>query len=292
MPRFNTETRMLPHPVIEDGNFSFPQGDYQVSHKPSAESSTEVILTHKLEGAPFIQKLIEERRAEFACLVSVPKTGYRKLHTSKDSEQRIGWDLDIAGEPPWLWPIILYVDGNLQNGTWGKEDGVADIWLNQGIYIPKGARLARHRYLRPSSEIRHLLRAECGDSNMSPGTFTVSASSNDGFYFRLVAAEDIYKFIQNPQGQSALRGSIITHAVSECFHILKTNHGTSEEGVNEWEQHSNLVALSKWLEDEGLDRNWEDKGIVSHWSEDNFDALRVATELYPIDSSTLEEDDE
>ena len=293
MPRFNTETRMLPHPAVEDGNFSFPQGDYQVSHEPSAESITEVILYHKLEGAPFIQKMIEEGRAEFACLVSVPKTGYRKLHTSKDSEQRISWDLDIAGEPPWLGPIILYIDGNLRNGTWVEADGVADIWLNQGVYIPKGARLARHRYLRPSSEIRHLLRAECDDSDsMKPGTFTVSANSNDGFYFRLVAAEDIYKFIQNPQGNSALRRSIITNAVSECFHILKTDYGTSEEGINEWEQHPNLVALSKWLEGEGLDRHWEDKKIIHHWSEDGFDAIRIATELYPVDISTTAEENE
>ena len=296
MPRSNTATRMLPHPAIEDGNFSFPYGDYKVSHKPSENSSTEVILHHELEGegTRFIQKLIEEDKAEFACLVSVPKTGYRQLHMSKTSEQKINWDLSVAGEPPQLEPVILYVDGNLQNGTWTEEHGVAELWLNQAIYIPKGARLARHRTLRPSSEIRHLLRAKCDDS-MRQGTFTVSPNSNEGFYFSLIAAEDIYKFIQNPQGNSALRGSIVTHAVGECFHILKTDYGASDEGEdegNKWERHPNLVALSKWLENEGLDRHWEDKGIVHHWSEDGFDAVRVATELYPIDSSTLEEDNE
>ena len=296
MPRSNTSARMLPHPAIEDGNRSFPQGDYWVRREPSGNSDTGVILHHKLEGAPFIQKLIEEGKAKFACLVSVPKTGYRKLDISENSEQKISWNSDIVGEPPWLGPCILYVGEDLEGGTWAQGDGVAESWLNQGIYIPKGARLAKGRYLRPSSEIGHtnMLHAK-KDGTMKSGTFKVEPNSNDGFSFSLIASTDIYEFIHAPRGNLALRNSILTHAVSACFHILKTdydapveddeNNGNEESGEgsnNQWKQFSNLVALSEWLENKG----------VLHWSDYGFDAVEVATKLYPIGIPDPDEGDE
>ena len=296
MPKSNTSARMLPHPAIEDGNRSFPRGDYRVNREPSGNTDTGVILYHKLEGAPFIQSLIDRGDAKFACLVSVPKTGYRKLDISESSKQEISWDSDIVGEPPWLGPCILYVGEDREGGTWTQEDGVAEIWLNQEIYIPKGARLAKGRYLRPSSEIGHtnMIHAK-KDETMKPGTFRVEANSNEGFSFSLIAATNIYEFIHTPRGNLALRDSILTHAVSECFHILKTdynapvedeeNNSNEEDGEgrnNEWKQFPNLVALSEWLGDKK----------VPHWSDYGFDAVKVATDLYPIGIPALEEDDE
>ena len=283
MPKSNTSARMLPHPSIEDGNRSFPKGDYHVSHKLSENSRTEVVLNHKLEGAPFIQNLIEDGKAKFACLMSVPKIGYRELRISKNSEQKINWNSDIAGKrPPLLRPGILYVGEDLEDGTWTEEDGVAEIWLNQEIYIPKGARLAKGRYLRPKlGEL--LLRAKCYEE-MKPGTFTVSVDTGDGFYFILKAARDVFEFIQ--RDDSALKHSIITHAVTACFHILKTGYNASDEyevknGIEEgeegsgkeWKHYPNLVALSELLKNRGID---------DHWSNDDFDAVKVATELYRI----------
>ena len=260
---------MLPHPAIEDGNRSFPQGDYQVGHKPSGNSNTEIVLHHKLEGAPFIQSLIDQGDAEFACLMSVPKAGYRELRRSKSSEQKIDWNPDIAGKrPPELGPCILYVGEDLEGGTWVQEDGVAEIWVNQGIYIPRGARLAKGRNLRPKLE-ELLIRAKYSEK-MEPGTFTVVADASDDFHFILRAAKDIFDFIQIDN--SPLRDSIVTHAVSECFHILKTEYNASNES-KEWKHHPNLVALSELLKNRGID---------GHWSEDGFDAATAATELYPI----------
>ena len=296
MPRSNTSTRILPHPAIEDGNFSFPQGDYQVNPEQSGNSDTGIVLQHKLEGAPFIEELIDQGKAKFACLVSVSKTGYRKLNISENNKQEIHWDSDVAGKHPLLRPGVLYVGEDLKGGIWAQEHGVADIWLNQGIYIPRGARLVRGRYLLPRFE--GLITAECYE-DMKPGTFTVKANVNDGFSFQLRAAKDIFDFIQ--RDRSALRNSIMTHAVSECFNILKTKYSVSDEGEeknrneegedgsgDEWGQYSNLVALSELLKNKG----------VPHWSEDGFDAVKVATELYPIklndsaDGHTREEDND
>ena len=284
MPKPNTSARILPHPAIEDGNFSFPEGDYQVSHEPSGNSDTEVVLHHTLKGARFIQKLIDQGKAKFVCLVSVPKTGYRKLHMSKDSKQKISWDPEVAGKHPFLIPSILYVGEDLEGGTWAEEDGVAAIWLNQEIYIPRGARLAIGRSMKHKLEA-WLLQIE-PDPTMKPGTFSVletASDSSDGFYFTLKAAKDIFDFIQIDH--SALRGSIITHAVTACFHILQTRYDapdvdqemngdeeSEEVSPNEWKHFPNLVALSELLKNKGL----------PHWSEKGFDAVKVTTELYPI----------
>ena len=296
MLRSNTSARMLPHPAIDDGNRSFPQIDYHVRLEPSGNSSTGVVLHHELKNAPFIQSLIRQGTAKFACLVSAPRTGYRKLNISENSEQEISWDSDIVGEPPWLGPCILYVGKDFRGGTWAEKDGVAELWLNREVYIPKGARLVKGRYLRPSPAMKHtnMLYAK-KDEAMKPGTFRVEANSNDGFFFSIVAATDIYEFINNPRGNLALRDSILTHAISACFQILKTDYDApvedeensgNEDGEEwshkEWKQHQNLVALSEWLGNKGL----------PHWSDYGFDAVKVATELYPIVIPNPEEDDE
>ncbi len=275
MTKAAAAVRALPHPAIEDGNFSFPTGDYRVTTQLPDNTGTRVILQHTITGAPFIERLLVEGEARFACLVSVAKTGYRKLHIADATaaEQEVRWDLAVVGEPPMLGPLVLYVGTGLQH-TFTAQDGVAPAWQGQGIDVPKGVRLARRGYLRPVASIASLLSVQCAEG-MPPGSFTVKANSNEGFYFSLEAATDVFRFLQNPQGEAALRASMLTHAVSQCFNILQKDYSKSAEDDGEdggWEQHKNLLALADWLQDKGM----------QHWSEDGFDAVRTATELYPM----------
>lgn len=266
----------MPYPAIEDGNFSFPDAVYEVVPKPSKSSATRAVLCHELRGAPFISKFIQNGQAQFACLVSVPKTGFRKLYMADSEEQEINWDMDIVGEPPILGPVIIYVGNDIIGRKLKEKDGVARVWQSREVNIPKGARLARGRYLRTSNTMHHLLRVQCSD-DMKEGSFTVTPNSNNGFYFALEAATDVFQFLQNPQGESALRRSILVHAVSQCLNILKKEFNPSgEDDENgQWEQYRNLTSLSTFLEGKGM----------GHWSDEGFDAVRVATELYPIQIS-------
>ena len=274
MSKSNSRVKSLPYPAIEDGNFSFPDGVYEVVPKPSGSSATKVALRHELKGASFVEKLIQNGEAQFACLVSVPKTGFRKLCRADSDEQEISWDLDIAGETPILGPVIVYVGDGIVGRKLTKRDGVAEIWQNRKIDVPKGARLARGRYLRPASTMQQLLKVQCSE-NLEKGSFTVKPNSNDGFYFALEAAPDIFQFLQNPQGELALRKSILVHAVSQCMNILKTDYDASREDdeTGQWEQYRNLKSLSDLLADKNM----------GHWSDEDFDSVRVATELYPIE---------
>lgn len=277
MSRASSIVKALPYPTIEDGNFSFPKGVYEIEPKPSGNSETKATLCHELKGAPFVEKLIQNGEAQFACLMSVPKTGFRKLCIANSSEQEIIWDLNIVGESPILGPVIVYVGDGMRHEL-TKQDGVSEIWQNREIEIPKGARLARGRYLRTSNTMQRLIRVKRNES-MKKGSFTVKANSNDGFYFSLEAAPDIFQFLQNPQGAFDLRKSIIVHAVTQGLNILKKDYSGSEEDEGEqWEQYGNLKSLSALLENKDM----------GHWRDEDFDAARVATELYPIEVPRIE----
>ena len=271
--------RSIPHPVLEDGNFSFLNGSYTVTTEVSGNSGTKVILQHTVAGAPFVENLVATGKAKYACLVSVPKTGYRKLEISNESTQEIGWDLGIAGEPPMLRPLVLFVGEKCRHRL-TEADGVAKIWQGRTIEIEKGSRLARGRYRRPSASIENLLSVRL-DENRPNGSFAVAANTNEGFYFIMNAAPDLFYFIQNSQGNPLLRASILTHAVSQCLTILKNDFGEKEDDEDSddhWNQHRTLVDLSEWL-----------KGKVGmHWSDEKFDAVDAATRLYPIQVPNLD----
>ena len=286
MPTPSSTVRSLPYPSLEDGNFSYPSGSYEVSAKVSERVDTKVTLHHQISDAPFIEGLIDKGEARFACLVAVPKTGYRKLCLSDDREQEVSWDMSVVGEPPILGPVVLYV-GESKSHEFSEVDGVASIWQGKTIELPKGARLAKGSYLRPSISIDSLLKVRLKD-DLPDGTFTVTDNANKGFYFTMDAAPDLFRFVGNSMGRPELRDSILTHAVSQCFSILKSDYSFSEddeESEDHWKQHKNLAALSDWLNTKDL----------LHWSDEGFDAVSVATHLYPIripKQDSEEEDDQ
>ena len=273
MPKSGATSRPLRYPTIEDGNLAFPQGEYDASFLISGEN--EGILKHKLEGAPFIQRLINQGKAEFACLVFAPSMGYRELQRTetKNPRQKIHWHLEIVGKEqfPMLGPVILYV-GDDSNYKLTEEDGVAPSWQNKEIYIPRGARLAKGRYLRQSTTILKLLSFN-PDENMKPGSFTVTERTRGSrFYFSLDAHPDIFKLLQLEGNK--LRDSIITHAISGCFNLLlkDTYRSSNEDDEERWRQYPDLVALSDYLI----------KQTGKDWNDPKFDPIKAATEIRPM----------
>ena len=273
MPKSGATSRPLRYPTIEDGNLAFPKGEYDASFQTTGEN--EGILNHKLEGAPFIQRLINQGNAEFACLVFAPHMGYRELQRSgsKNPRQKINWDLEIVGKEqfPMLGPVILYV-GDDSNYKLTEEDGVAQSWQTKEIYIPRGARLAKRRYLHQSTTILQLLSFN-PDKSMKRGSFTVNEHTQGSrFYFSLDAHPDIFNLLQLEGNK--LRDSIITHAISGCFSLLLkgTNRSSNEDDEERWKQYPNLVALSDYLI----------KQTGKDWNDPKFDPVKAATEIRPI----------
>ena len=264
--------RSLPYPAIEDGNLSYPNGEYLVEPIPQPDGLS-VLLNHVVKRAAFLERLLSEGKAKYGCLVSVPLTGYRQLHLSDDAHQRVIWDKGIVGEPPMLRPVVVAVAEI--SCTLGPGDGVAEAWQGREIQIPKGARLALKNYLRPTSSLHHLLHV-VNEPDWPNGCFEVKPCEEDGFYFKVHVASDLFPFLQNASGHEAHRKSVLTHVASRCFEILVRDYKDQEDDEkagdgSKWESFSNLQALAEELE----------KNRLPIWDNDDFAADKIATQLYP-----------
>ena len=150
-------------------------------------------------------------------------------------------------------------------------------WRKHGrdreLHIPKGARLALKNYLRPTSSLQHLLHV-VRDQELPNGCFEVKPCDEEGFYFKIHTADDLFPFLQHAGESKAHRKSVLTHVASRCFEILARDYGRQdEEGEDgsKWESFRNLVALAGELQRQGL----------PVWDEDGFAADKVSTQLYP-----------
>ncbi len=270
MARVGDSVRLLPYPALEDGNLSYPYGEYLVETTPQTDGVS-VFLDHTVKGAAFLERVLVEGKAKYGCLVSVPLTGYRRLHLSDNSHQRVEWDKGVVGEPPMLRPVIISVAEI--TCELGPKDEVAIAWQGRAIDIPRGARLAVKPYLRPTSSLHHLLHV-VKDSELPNGCFEVKPCEDEGFYFKVNVAPNLFPFLQNSRGREDHRKSVLTHVASRCLEILTRDYKEQNEEGGEgskWGSFRNLVALAEELEKSGL----------SIWDEDDFAADRIATQLYP-----------
>ena len=257
----------LPYPALEAGNLSFPTGEYKVSTQVGKDGYS-VEVEHQISGAPFLESLIADGVAQFGCLFSIPKVGVRRLDLTDTKKQTICWDTSILGEPPKLRPVLLYT-GAEREYKFTKKHGVAEIWQGKKALLPEGAKLARASFFNITSSEYHFLRFK-NKPEYASGSFNVEANTEEGFYFNILAAQDVYDLVQNPGKDAALRLAVLTSAVSRCFEILKEKYREREDDSNE--SLSNLTILREKLNTEyGCD-----------WNDEDFDPCLAASKLYPI----------
>ena len=275
--------RFLPYPVLESGSLSYENGEYRVTThtgNDGSSASSAVTLTHKITGAPLVESLLREGKAKYACLVSVPATGYRRLLQSDGPIQKVEWNLGVAGEPPMLRPLVLAVEQ--VECRLRPEHGVVAAWQGRDLTIPIGGRLALHDYLRVQASV-HQLVVLVPDEKMKDGSFKVEECTEDGFYFRVSIARDLLAFLQNPLGHSKHRMSILTHIASRCLELLKERYSSSDPNDTEsdWNSYRSLKSLAGELQSKGL----------PIWADEGFDPAEVATKLYPHEPPSEEPDE-
>ena len=271
MSRASESVRSMPYPVLEPGSLSYENGEYTVSDLEMGADGASVSLKHEIAGAPLLESLLRGQKARYACLVSSPSTGYRRLKLSDEAAQTVSWQPQDVGEPPMLRPLIVAVEE--VERCLKPEDGVAEEWLRR-VEIPIGARLALHEYLRVDASICQLIELIPGDT-MKSGSFTVGACTDGGFSFQVKAAKNLFAFLQNPQGRPEHRMSVLTHMVSRCFELLQKDYVPADNSPDnedsDWQSFPNLRALYAFLQDKNL----------PGWDEDGFDPAEAATKLYP-----------
>ena len=275
MARFSDVVRSFQFPVLEEGNLSFPQGKYAptIDHNGCTAH-----IDHSVEKASLIEYFVNNGKAACCCIVSIPKTAYRELCQCEGFKQKIEWDSDWAGEPPYLRPLIVCQETFTHDLK--EEDGVHDLWIGKRIEFQKGAKIAIGPDLRPSA-MRALLFIIAKDVSLNKGQIHIDPCVDNGFYFKVHVSENLYELLQSPNGSDhhKHRGSIMTHAVSSCFVILAKDY--SEDGEGGWRDFSNLRALEGEMKSRGLPA----------WYEDDFKPEKVATAWHPHQPPDLEEDE-
>ena len=271
--------KVFPYPVLMEGNLSFPEGEYEHEFT-SGSNQRSVKIEHKLKDCALLERLIAEKKAVYACIVSIPITSYRKLHYSQEPIQEISWTESVLGEPPFIRPLVVSTKKIKCKFT--KHDGVNRIWVGKSCQIEKGAKLALGSMYRLASSLQHLISVRL-EPSLRKGSFCVDANSNEGFFFDVGVAEDLFHFLKNSGDNKLHRKSIFTHIVSCCFSILNNEFATDSDEADGWESYSNLQALAEELKT----RNQR------LWGEDGFRPEEAAMAMYPhLIPETKEESEE
>lgn len=260
-------------PVLESGNISFPKGRYTIECVRGHDECS-YIIRHRIEGAPLILRLLEEKKAVYVCTVSSPKSSYRETYQSETEEQCICWNNDDFGEPPLLTPMIVSIIPEYEIRLNSEKDGVNRIWHDQLVTFKKGSRLALGKLIRfGASSILQLLILH-PDKALGTGEFYVGAQTEGEFRFLVYLNSQLHSFLQK---KDSVRSHIMTNIVTACFALLQRDFGSGEDGE---ELHPTLKILASYLK----------KKNICHWSEDEFRPEEAATKLYPHNIQERSED--
>lgn len=263
----NPSIRALPWPVLEAGNASFPEGEYSVTceNKETGQSFT---LRHQVQGAPLIERWLDEGKVEYVCTVAAPRSMYRKLHKSGTPEQVIAWQQRDLGEFPMFTPMLVAREG-IQHAAVAESDGLNPLWNGRELNLPPGARIAVGPTFKFQSGIAGILDF-VEDKDLPDGQLMVIASNEDGFKFKVHLATNLHRHLEFHRNDAAGK-NIMVHIVSAAFSLLQRELGDDDEEEGGWQSFPNLLALADLLRERG----------IPHWAEEGFQPEGAATKLYP-----------
>lgn len=262
------DARAFPFPVLSDSSICYVDGvSYQASINRRQDG--DILVEHRLSGGGLVASLVNEKRAKFACVVTMPLTMFRKVYRL-DGEgevvtmQRIPLNEDEISGTPKLRPVVVCAE-NIPPFLAADSHGLDPFYAGGHIQFPDGAIIADGGWqdFRGHGDILRIRK----DNSLEPGTFNVTTAEVDGFYFVVSAAPDLFQFLQNPNGQGEYCMSIMTHAFSSGLSKLRS----AQELRENWQNYQSLQVLYRDLEERGL----------KTWDDEEFSPELVATTIHP-----------
>ena len=262
------EVQAFPFPVLSEASICYVDG---VSYRASVsrKQDGDIIVQHRLDGDSLVASLVNNGRAKFACIVSVPLTMFRKVYSldgegSAPTVQRIPCGEGDFSGTPMLRPVVVCTE-NIRPVPVADAHGLDPFYTGEQIRFPDGAIIADAGWqdFRGHGDILRIRK----DDTLAPGTFKVTIADGDEFHFVVWAAPDLFRFLENPNGRGDYCLSIMTHAFSSGLAQLRSDPGQREN----WRNYQSLQILHRDLEERGL-KTWED---------DDFSPELVATTIHP-----------
>lgn len=272
------EAQILPFPILSEASLCYADGvSYQAT--VNRKQGGDIIVEHRLSGGNLVASLVNDGRAKFACIVSVPSTMFRKVYRLDGEGEVVAMqsipcdESELAGAPK-LRPVVVCAE-NIPPVLAVDAHGLDSFYAGEHIQFPDGAIIADAGWqdFKGHGDILRIRK----DDTREPGTFKVSIAVSDGFYFQVAAAPDLFRFLQNPNGMSDYCMSIMTHAFSIGLSQLRNDKVLREN----WENYQSLQVLHRDIKARGLD-GWDDEDF---WPE------VVATTIHPHIRLSGEDDD-
>ncbi len=262
------QPKTFPFPVVSPVSLDY-QSSVKYECKISIKDST-ITVTHQISDGNIIADSLRRGNAKFGCMVSLPATMYRKLHTDDNKLLEVVQNIKYESgkndmQYPMLRPVIIMTeDIPIENPD--KAQGFNDIWLEKKINFPKGGIIGFDDWFIFEHAVHGMFSLK-PDNNIEYGIIKVEPSEDEGFRFNVQVHTSFLTFMQCQNGEQNHIDSIWTHVLSSALVILATQYKEKEK----WEQYINLKSLTQYLQNKNQ----------PHWSEDDFYPEEVATSLYP-----------
>lgn len=254
-------------PTLESGNVSFPDGRYVVN-LVGGDDRCSFAITHRVVGAPLLQRLLSDGKAAYICVVSSPLSSYRQTHQSDSASHVVRWDDRDLGESPLFTPMIVCKQ-TFSLKLDAARDGVHPIWNKRTVELDKGNRLAVSEVIQLQGSIFHLLSFRPAPE-LPEGSFRVDPEVENGFRFRVSLSPKLHSYLRFPD-QDRLRDEVMIHIVSASLSLLRHEFGAPTSPLGSWEEHRSLRAFADFLRSKDLPL----------WDDDGFSPELVATSLHP-----------
>lgn len=269
----------FPFPVLSETSLCYVDGVSYEAHIHRRDEEDDITVEHRLRGDSLVAALVNEKRAKFACDVSVPLTMCRRIYPlDGDGEvvamQRIPCNKGEFSGIPRLRPIVVCAERIPP--TLVRDFHGLDAFYSEGhVQFPDGAIVADAGWKKFGGH-SGLFWIECS-SDVPPGTVRVTESTSDGFYFVVSVHPEDYALMQTPgERENECRGVMI-NALTDAMSELRNG-----DLRHEWRDHQSLQALYRDLEAHG----------VPTWEDDDFRPIYAATTLRPYALSSPEEADD
>ena len=263
--------RAFPFPVLSESSICYVD---RVSYKATVNRRAEggdIIVQHRLSGDNLVASLINEGLAKFACVVAVPMTMHRKVYPVEGegeivATQNILCDEGELSKSPKLRPIVVCTKSV---GPTLVEDshGLDPFYNGYHVRFPDGAIIADADW-KDFKGHGSILRIRSDDS-LEFGTFEVTISETEGFYFVVSVGSELFQFLQHPGERGDRCMDILTHAFSSGLAKLHADEVLRET----WRNYQALQVLHQDLTARG----------IKTWEEDDFSPELAATTIHPHD---------
>ena len=290
-------TLMLPRarsfPLLSNDILDYRPGeaynpDY---HYDQQQDRQRLTIYHKLTSGNLVARLAEQGQVRFCCTLASPYAAYREVFVAEESVpkiepegtltvlQHIFLNKDVLKPPVHLQPAIT-THNELITVQPQATDGLDDVWRDSELLFPPVALLAVAPFSQLGDPVQSMLRIVKDESGSLPaGSFEVTEIPDEGFYFQVRTATDLYESLSNPGHATLHRDSIFSAALAQGFVILQGRYADREL----WREHPNLICLHTKL---------REKKLVS-WDEDDFSPNKTVAAFHPhILDTGFDSDDE